>query len=1144
MFNEYFELPLNESDNDSSNRKTILSKVEKILDKNDIKYKITAEDKKKFINNETNLYGDCKLCISVNNDITEKELSRLCSTINKELIAIGGHVKRDNYNTLFLSYNDSMTSESVITEDLKSAASNIRSKIKNKLDALANSTRVMTKLEASKKYSITSDKDTKEIKQYIKKISDEAIKIFNEKNIVTKKEYNNICKYYMNGNITEQYLYDAKNNDAYHQITCTPIAINIINKNISEKEFKTIENIIWKDLYEEIDNYINNLKCKFNIYASPETHDNDKFGKQKIYLRIEYFQKLKPKSSVKEDINYNKYLNNTDAEYQLYNESVEESDILCLPGIMDDLRSILDNTDSKHIYLTSDWHLFKNHYKHETNYVNTQKIITWCRQNIKDDDVFIYLGDISFRWITEEDKKESMRIMSSLPGIKVLIAGNHDRMLGDEYCQGCGFKYIFDQYTWNNIIFTHRPINMTLYTDDYWNIHGHIHNLKKYNTTDGKKNINVYPMFYDNKPVTLDYILKHKEELVKDNCWNPNDILSETKRSELPDSAFGIPEDRKYPLDTEQHVRSAIKLFGHAEENKKKSLAKSIRSAAKKYDIRIPETTQCYKYLSEGGIESIIPDNIRAVVFDMDSVLVDFTTRKTIIQGLPIYNYLARKIYDFIEENLLHAQTKEKDLWSVDQMKKYIKSIAPGDMVVHIDRVFELLQSAIYKYPYTDELIDTLKSKGYMIYYLSNWPRWSYELEEDFFRPLLDKFDGGLFSFESKYWKPQPEFYEELFNKYNLDPKNCIFFDDKYENVSAAEGFGMKGVLFNYKETPKLLLADNFNIPSNADNTILVDTGLKLESVDLNKINWWYCSSKNNDNCPCKELFHKSLNDCINAIDSIEFNDDNPIEKYVFICNGDNNDFTCIPVGKIIVQHDRNFEWEIQYPLEYNNGIYVSVLNEWSMASCNPIQGITKPFICKLCNDSGSIISTKQYAFSPDIISDKYLVISENAQLEIIDANKFKDKFKDYYIEVYEFIGNKAYINKLNEAYKTGKIVDNTVFYTTLTGKPMLCEDQIDFDTNFKKVDFEYLKEDALSKLATMRDEFLEIKEYDTLWQPLIESNYTNKIPFINKYNKYGDISIKEDFDGYYFYSSLTNKRSSSVPTISSMSEAMIKSIL
>ena len=37
------------------------------------------------------------------------------------------------------------------------------------------------------------------------------------------------------------------------------------------------------------------------------------------------------------------------------------------------------------------------------------------------------------------------------------------------------------------------------------------------------------------------------------------------KRSELPDSVFGIPQERKYPMPDEKHTRSAIKLFNHVD---------------------------------------------------------------------------------------------------------------------------------------------------------------------------------------------------------------------------------------------------------------------------------------------------------------------------------------------------------------------------------------------------------------------------------------------------------------------------------------------------------------------------------------------------------------------------------------------------
>ena len=53
-------------------------------------------------------------------------------------------------------------------------------------------------------------------------------------------------------------------------------------------------------------------------------------------------------------------------------------------------------------------------------------------------------------------------------------------------------------------------------------------------------------------------------------------VISESSRSDLPDSAFGIPELRKYPLDTEAHVLSAIKFFNYVEPKYEKELANNI----------------------------------------------------------------------------------------------------------------------------------------------------------------------------------------------------------------------------------------------------------------------------------------------------------------------------------------------------------------------------------------------------------------------------------------------------------------------------------------------------------------------------------------------------------------------------------------
>ena len=49
--------------------------------------------------------------------------------------------------------------------------------------------------------------------------------------------------------------------------------------------------------------------------------------------------------------------------------------------------------------------------------------------------------------------------------------------------------------------------------------------------------------------------------------------------------------------------------------------------------------------------------------------------------------------------------------------------------------------------------------------------------------------------------KPDREIYEYLLKKYDLEAQECVFLDDRLENVEGARKVGMKGILFeNYEQ--------------------------------------------------------------------------------------------------------------------------------------------------------------------------------------------------------------------------------------------------------------------------------------------------------------------------------------------------------
>ena len=78
--------------------------------------------------------------------------------------------------------------------------------------------------------------------------------------------------------------------------------------------------------------------------------------------------------------------------------------------------------------------------------------------------------------------------------------------------------------------------------------------------------------------------------------------MTKKERDSIPDSEFGLEEERKYPLNSAEHVRSAIKLFGHCSENRKQHLAKRIMAAAKKHGVEVKENTEVYKYANNKAV--------------------------------------------------------------------------------------------------------------------------------------------------------------------------------------------------------------------------------------------------------------------------------------------------------------------------------------------------------------------------------------------------------------------------------------------------------------------------------------------------------------------------------------------------------------
>lgn len=70
-----------------------------------------------------------------------------------------------------------------------------------------------------------------------------------------------------------------------------------------------------------------------------------------------------------------------------------------------------------------------------------------------------------------------------------------------------------------------------------------------------------------------------------------NDRLSYDEKKDLPDSVFGLPERREYPMPDAAHVRAAEAYFRYCPEDLKPKLARAILRFAQEYGVDVESPT-------------------------------------------------------------------------------------------------------------------------------------------------------------------------------------------------------------------------------------------------------------------------------------------------------------------------------------------------------------------------------------------------------------------------------------------------------------------------------------------------------------------------------------------------------------------------
>lgn len=97
-----------------------------------------------------------------------------------------------------------------------------------------------------------------------------------------------------------------------------------------------------------------------------------------------------------------------------------------------------------------------------------------------------------------------------------------------------------------------------------------------------------------------------------------------------------------------------------------------------------------------------------------------------------------------------------------------------------------------------EESLKALKQNDYEMHAFTNYPIW-YQMIEDKLK-LSNYLSWTFCSCKLGKQKPDPDFYNEVIRYLEIEPKSCVFIDDRKKNVEGAVNSGMVGLHFKDAE--------------------------------------------------------------------------------------------------------------------------------------------------------------------------------------------------------------------------------------------------------------------------------------------------------------------------------------------------------
>lgn len=120
-----------------------------------------------------------------------------------------------------------------------------------------------------------------------------------------------------------------------------------------------------------------------------------------------------------------------------------------------------------------------------------------------------------------------------------------------------------------------------------------------------------------------------------------------------------------------------------------------------------------------------------------------------------------------------------------------VKTLLPARLHPAVDALYNgMPENILFPVDGMAGVVETVLDRGFRVYLLSNAGLWMSRKRD--LVPHIARFHGVMFSADEGIVKPDPRLYGRLTERYGLKPEECLFIEDREDNLRAAEALGWR----------------------------------------------------------------------------------------------------------------------------------------------------------------------------------------------------------------------------------------------------------------------------------------------------------------------------------------------------------------